>query len=191
MSRWAPASDAPTIARGSLQTCVPGRPVVVGGRRRAARERRAQLVGDGDVDQRVERVLALLGGDVADPTAGVARRSRRRTSRRSPAPPTWRGAPMLRRAGGQLRELARGASGSANAAIFSCRRSVHDLAQPSNMSSTKPAWNEKRAFDVDRHRQADDLAAARRGRDRRARAWPGSRRGCVPLGLITFQLSGR
>ena len=67
MSRCAPASDAPTTARGSRHTSapqLPARVVVARGRRQ---KHGAQLVGDDDVAQRVERRPARARlGDLAD-----------------------------------------------------------------------------------------------------------------------------
>ena len=59
VSRWAPASEPPTMARGSCQTCGAQHPVLLGladGRPQPG----AQAVGHDDVEQRVERLHAAL-----------------------------------------------------------------------------------------------------------------------------------
>ena len=159
MSRWAPASDAPIIARGSFQIWQPGLPV---GRRRgrgAPREGGAQPVGDGDVDERVERVLAELVGDVADPAARRRPRSRVRTSRRSRGPATWPGGACSSVPAACSARRAR-RSGSLSTRQLLVRRRVHDRRPALEHVEHEAGVEREAGLHVDRHRQPDHLAAA-------------------------------
>ena len=133
-------------------------PVGSRGGRGAARERGPQPVGDGDVDERVERLLAELLGDVAHPAAGVRRRLGSEGLDDDVVLPLGQVAHALG-AGGLLAH-ARSPLRVAQGLQLLLRRCVHDRCPALEHVEHEAGVEREARLHVDRHRQTDHLAAA-------------------------------
>ena len=170
MSRWAPASEPPITAPRVAPHLGPQLPVAPRVAQTGRAEPGAQLVGDDDVEQHVERVdaVAALVGDLADRAALVAAVLRREGLDHLEAAPVGQAAEHARLLGvGPARRAVGAPSGSDSARIRSGTGSDSTSRHPGRPSSTKPGQERQPQPHRVRQRERDDPAAALGGVVRR------------------------